>query len=427
MKYFIAIVLLIIGLNTSYGQGRIIYDLDTYRRVDFNFRMTTIMPSADMKYDKILNNPSSDKDYQIRVGGLLNESIIGNSLHHQKVKTRRLNFSLESGRQKFINIKYDVASLNRSYNENRYFINGYEASSTSAYSSQNVSYSFNQELGLSYDLGFGFGRLEVINSAWMGARILEELENNNLLREVPSAPEMRVFFDLIGDLTNERVLDSRLRSIYRIENIIKYIEREGWIEKGSVPAFANIYDSYRFETALINRWSGERLEFKLKTKGKFVYKESNGGSFNIRKYYEPGFEGNVEYSIHRNGDLEYYTIKKLGGLLDHYERFDKIPNLDRKVVSGNIYYEYEYRYLPSFRSNLAFTTRTSAGMTLDDKDNFSSFLRLDLVLVYNYYFSPATQMQLYARLNYNDNRFQVGEYQPRVRAWFSFDLIHAIR
>ncbi len=423
------ILLFIFTLNFAiFCQNTILYNLDSYKRVDGKYRTTFITPDANLNFGNILNSPNLMKNYNISVGGKYMDNQIRNDKNNQNNTFKKVDFGLLTGSNKDVSFIFEYDYDNRSYNDDlKYFKNGVNITTNNVYEESEIIL-FKRYLisaNVSYDLGFGFGRLEIINNAWLGARILEELESKKLLTNIPSANEMKAFFDLIGDLEFDRVMDNRLRSIYRIEKMIEFIEQEEWIDRGSIPAFVTIYDAFLFEN-FIFRQSGERLEFTLTPTVSTDFSwllNFNNDSFS--KSIRPGFNGNVEYEIHENGDLNYYTIKLVGGRIEYFERFEGGESENTKSIAGNVYFEYKYRYLPSLRTNLLVVANASAGFIYSE--SYSASLSVNTVFEYNYYFSPATRLAIMARITYNDRSFQIGDYQPNINTNLSVNVVHAIR
>jgi len=427
MKFQLTLVFVFTFSSAIVGQEQILFDLDTYLRVDGFYRTTFITPQASIDYSNRINNPNEPKRLTADIGGLYQDNRIFNDRKNQKSIYKEIDFNISSGLNDEIVFAFRYDSSNRSYDDSKkYFKNEFSIKTNSKYLHEQNSFNkYQQRIDMSYGLGFGFGRIEIVNNAWIGARLLEELQAKKLLLVTPNAEEMRSFFDLIGDLSFERVMDNRLRSIYQIETIIGYIEQKGWIEKGSIPAFATIYDAFRFEDFILRK-SGERLEFTLTPAiiADVIYQYNISGSF--ARFIEAGFTGCVEYELDKNGDLEYYTTKLLGGKLDYYERFSDNDFNMSDVLAGRIYFEYQYHYLPSRRTNLMFSTNASANFQ-QTTQFYEAFLSINSTLRYNYYFSPATQLVMTARLLYQDSQFQIGDYQPAISANFSINVIHAIR
>ena len=411
----------------GYGQDQVLFDLDTYKRVDFNYRSTFISPDAYIDYTKSVNTPGQEKRYGIRFGGKYDDEQIINNENIQKTKDRYVDFNIKSGSTEEFDIDFLVANDTRKYAGMKYFLSGMEYKNTYVdryyeLSSGDRRADISHELN--YSLGFGFGRLEVVDNAWLGARVLQELNAKKLLLEIPETSELKLFFDLIGDLEFERVRDPRLKSIYVLENVIKYIEAKGWVEEGSIPAFVSISDSYRFED-FFRRYSGKRLEFRLTPRVSGLYRWSEFGTISNRNYLQGGFVGNVEYTIHSNGDLKYYTSKVLGGRIANDRRYHKNANRDETFIYGEIYFEYDYRYIISQRTNLLIASDIKGAF--QKSDNFDATFLGNVRMAYFYYLTPATQLKLAGRFSYSDGEFQIGDYQPQIFSFFSIDVVHAFR
>lgn len=423
MKSHLSLLLFFIFSLAGSGQN-ILYDLDSYKRVSGIYRTTFITPDANLNYQDVINLPGQEKSYGFEVGGNYTDNQIQNDEKNQKTKFISLDLGAGIGTKKNVDSKYRYSSKDRSYNGMKYFKSGFQLSTENRYDEIINLKRFTHFLDMGYDLGFGFGRLEVINNAWIGARILEELESNNLLLIYPTTEELTELFDFIGDLEFERVMDPRLRSIYRVEKMIEFIENKGWIEKGSIPSFVRIYEAFLFENFVI-RESGERLEFTLRPTlaSNFIYTFVMDNQFS--KVIRPGFLGTIEYEIHKNGDIAYNTKKLVGGRLEYIENFRDAPSNDFKQIAGNIYFQYRYRYLPSLRTNFIFSSNIAAGFIY--AGNYTARLDMNSLAEYDYYFSPVTRLAVIAEVKYIDSRFQVGNFQPAIDAKFSVNVVHALR
>ena len=428
MRYYCFLFFCLCIAFNSVGQEYILFDLDSYRRVDFDFRTTFISPDIDLRYVNEINTPNQNKNYRIGFDGVYNDIRIVNNLKNQKTWSNRVDMGILSGTSVGIDLNSQFDYSNRSYSEeSNYFLNGAQLTTNLDFTNpQNSDSRINSVVNVKYDLGFGFGRLEVVDNAWIGGRILEDLNKKGLLKVIPDSDEMRTFFDLIGSLQFTRVMDFRLAAIYRLERIVEYIESQGWIEDGSIPAFATIYDTYRYEQ-FSNRWTGERLEFTLSPtlRGVYIWRDNND-LFTFQSI-GPGFEGKIDYEWHTNGDLEYYKKKVVGAKLAYIESFQKQSDLtsSNRFIDASLFVVYEYRYIPSLRTNLVWTTLFDGGFM--HQESLRARVNVSSSLVYNYYVSPATQLVLRGSLGYSDNEFQSGDYQPRILASFSFDVLHALR
>jgi len=411
----------------SWGQIDIAYDLDSYRRVDGFFRTTLIRPQVTTSYRDEVNVVGMEKDYSLGVRGSYADYQLTNSLPHQKEREVFGEFDLSAGSLKQGELTYRYSGIDRNYNEQDYFKIGgsieFETKHREVSRFVGSSYTSESTLDLSSDLGFGFGRLEVVNDAWLAASILEELAAKNLLREIPDSLALRTYFDYLGQLEFERVLDFRMREIYVIEKLIAYLEEQNWIEKGSIPAFATIYDAYRYEQFFF-RQTGRRLEFTLTPQIEVEINKSTGQESALRNI-RPGFIGTIQYDMHRNGDIKYYVQKGLGASLRYIERFTNVNDFRLTYIDARIDYTYVYRYLPSLRTNFLISFKTEGGFT--NANSFQSFLLAECGLKYNYFFTPTTRLEVSGNFGYTDPEFQVGDFQPRLNGFASCKVVHAIR
>ena len=416
-------------LIISYGifaQDQILYDLDTYKRIDAEYRTTNIQPEFLFNYFNQLNSPGTNKAYFLEANGFYDDNFLVNSINQQNNRFIDIRTEFSIGTTQSVKILTDFVKEKRKYNGEKFFKTDYQIRSRLSYFSNagGGSNSFYQvDHDIIYGLGFGYGRLEVVNEAWLGGRILEELKRGGLLLDIPSAEAMKAFFDFLGELRFERVMDPRLRDIYRIEKMVEYLEDVGWIESGSVPSFVTIYDTFRYETFLI-RQSGERLEFTLLPliSSKLNWRKNFETVFQNR--VRPGIAASTEYEIHRNGDLKYYTTMLLGGYVEYRDRLF-IDNDSEQSLSANISFDYIYRYLPSLRTNLSIASRIYSGFVNDS--GYEAVLGLESRLNYDYYFSPATRLNFNAVFLYLDDKFQVGDFQPRLTFKTGVNIVHSLR
>lgn len=427
MKHYFWIFTLLAVASSVNGQHQILYDLDSYRRVDGQWENAFINPDLNLNYSTTVNDPNQEKDYAFNLGMAYYGTKIVNNAQNQKRRYKRVDVNYDASRsEKELGLLFDYQYENRSYRESQgYFKSGFRIRTNSEYASlHGFLRTYSQYIDPTVDLGFGFGRLELINDAWRGARILEELNKKDLLLTIPSSEEMKAFFDLVGDLNLERVMDDRLRDIHQLEQIILFLQDRKWIERESVPAFASIYDAFRFES-FVTRWSGRRLEFTLTPRAQFDLQKETVLGNQVTTNFRPGFYGEIQYRSEKNGDLAYYTTTNVTARLGYQEHFDDGQKREDPFLDGNIELRYQYNYLPSLRTHLRASFNVIVGA--EDVDVFEAYLNANASLRYNYYFSPATQLEIFTVLRYRDNEFQSGDYQPRITARVNVQVVHALR
>lgn len=69
MRFSLILFLIAIGSLHSSSQNSILYDLDTYKRVVLDYRITTFSPDVLITYNKKLNTVGQEKNYGISIGG----------------------------------------------------------------------------------------------------------------------------------------------------------------------------------------------------------------------------------------------------------------------------------------------------------------------------------------------------------------------
>jgi hypothetical protein len=95
-------------------------------------------------------------------------------------------------------------------------------------------------------IGFGKGRIEWVYDAQMAIFILQDLENQNLLSRKPTAQEGLLFSQLITDINNRRVFDSRRRRIYELSRIDSFLKQSGLAPQTDIRHFTTVNDNWAF-------------------------------------------------------------------------------------------------------------------------------------------------------------------------------------
>jgi len=95
-------------------------------------------------------------------------------------------------------------------------------------------------------LGLGKGRVELVQDAQMGMYILQDLADQNLLSRKPTAEEGNAFAQLITDINNRRVFDSRRRRIYELSRIDSFLKNSGLAMQTDIRHFTTVNDNWAF-------------------------------------------------------------------------------------------------------------------------------------------------------------------------------------
>jgi len=94
MKLHLILAIVLAFSITSDCQNKILYDLDSYIRVDGEYRTTFITPDFNLDYDKVINSPDQERNFDLRIGGDYRDNQIYNDKHNQKTKYKRFGFNL---------------------------------------------------------------------------------------------------------------------------------------------------------------------------------------------------------------------------------------------------------------------------------------------------------------------------------------------
>lgn len=93
-------------------------------------------------------------------------------------------------------------------------------------------------------LGFGKGRIEMVQDAQMALYILNDLQEQGLLQG-PVRPEVaRNFAKLITDINNKRVFDNRKRRIYELTQIESFLRSSALVTETDIRHFTIINDNW---------------------------------------------------------------------------------------------------------------------------------------------------------------------------------------
>jgi len=164
---------------------------------------------------------------------------------------------------------YSYASRNANYNrkesggnggvewkfENRYFRKknwfwqvGNDASVKGSFFKQTI-YPINSREADASDalkLGFGKGRIEMVQDAQMALYILKDLKAEGLIEGEVDSSTIYEFARLITAINNKRVFDSRRKRIYELTKIDSFLRRNGVAKETDIRYFTIINDDWSF-------------------------------------------------------------------------------------------------------------------------------------------------------------------------------------
>lgn len=95
-------------------------------------------------------------------------------------------------------------------------------------------------------VGLGKGRIEWVQDAQMVLYILQDLSSQNLLNRASTASEINSFAQLVTDINNRRVFDSRRRRIYELSRIDSFLKTSGLVTQTDIRHFTTVNDNWAF-------------------------------------------------------------------------------------------------------------------------------------------------------------------------------------
>ena len=234
------------------------------------------------------------------------------------------------------------------------------------------------------DIGFGFGRVELVSDAVHTARIIDMLASEGVLLQEVSESDLLRLADTIATMKNRRFFDSRLQRIREVEAITRMLAEGGYIEAGDYYTFAILSDAYDFEQVARPFRSGSTVEFLL---GRDFNYSSNSGwksaddlraTINWQRYQVRSRYVSTAYSL--SNRLSYRRARE-----DFYQ--DRYTN--------SIVGMYTLYYAPTNR--VVWTTSALSSFLLDvRKRNNSSSVINDLSIrvssSVSYYLSPEVRL-----------------------------------
>lgn len=95
-------------------------------------------------------------------------------------------------------------------------------------------------------LGFGKGRIEIVDDAQMALFIINDLKAQGLIDGIPDAETVNEFARLITELNNQRVFDSRRKRVYQLTQIDKFLREKAIVSVTDIRHFTTINDNWLF-------------------------------------------------------------------------------------------------------------------------------------------------------------------------------------
>lgn len=274
---------------------------------------------------------------------------------------------------------------------------------------------------VSLPVSVGVGRIEYVGDTRHALFIIEEIKKQGRLKRELSGDEFRQLSNLVSEVKNERVLDSRMKRIYEISTIDSFLKSNDLITNSDAAYFTSLYDMWAFGNSF--RQSGARLEvgsisrYRRKFEGaemEINYVDTTADIETSLKDFQ-----NV-YSI--GADMQFSYDKPINiswqSSLNVYVSYQKDYNFDRTDDGNQMETESEYTadmviaqlgynigYYPTTRTSVLFRTygRYSHrfGNEDDDDPQIIKYKYSDLTITptisVRYFFSPNFQVDFSTR------------------------------
>jgi len=283
------------------------------------------------------------------------------------------------GEQIYFSNNFQINSNNRFYMNNKFFLES-DLLFTQYYSKRNRNDDLfnneiiNKNIQLNARLGFGYGRIEQVQDAWLATYILEELQENGKLLRVPTDEEILEFSTLISQLKNERFFDARLQKIKEIEEVDRFLQSKNLIKNADVRYFTVVNDNWDNAATQI-RTSGNRLSFLINP---FISTNSNfSESDNLsivhttdRAITEYKIQAQLIFNNEKPIDLQWqrsFRVLLSGNYMKGlYKTINDDINNETEISSPQLIsmLKYSIKYYPNSRTNL------SMGAYINFNNNF---------------------------------------------------------
>lgn len=238
-------------------------------------------------------------------------------------------------------------------------------------------------------IGYGYGRLEIINDAWHAATILEEL-NERGIGQIIDHEKLTELAYKIGTIKNIRRLDFRHEFISELEMLSQAMIDVGFVDELDITTFAHLQDIYRYES-FVTRLSGSRIEGFLNTSYNMIGLLGDSNS---------SYSNNL--AIRLNANYNNSKAISMDWQREYGAGIDFIRNIGEKDFhSTNLrpYLSYGLGWYPNYRTN--FNVNASTYYNMDRFDQWYDYNSFGLALSaeFNYYLSP--ELRFYASGNFN--------------------------
>lgn len=288
-----------------------------------------------------------------------------------------------------------------------------------------------------FTIGVGKGRIEWVQDAQMAVYILEDLAGQNLLNRNPTAEETNAFAQLVTDIRNRRVFDSRRRRIYELTRIDSFLKSSGLVTQTDIRHFTTVNDNWAFA---INpfRQSGKSWFVRLKPgvrvdKSRSTNKLLPQPAYSKTTFTTLNLSPEIGYETYRPVSLKWQRnfqvrVSYLGQR--YYQKSEEVNSGSQSVVknelnggSMNLNATYGVGYYPNTRTQIT----AEAGLSASYSNGKAWGVSPSLTFSANYFIGYRTYLNAYVSSGYYHNRFEdlfIASKANRFSSDFSIRLSH---
>lgn len=296
-------------------------------------------------------------------------------------------------------------------------------------------------------IGFGKGRIELVQDAQTALFILNDLQQQGLINGNIPSETAHAFARLITDINNSRVFDSRKRRIYELTRIDSFIKNSGLSTTTDIRHFTTINDNWAFAMNPF-RTSGTQWFVRLTPFASYNAINSQTVVFrseseNSNSIFSHGIMPEIGFNRSKPISLKWQKNYGLSGsyqlVRTKYKQSSKFNGtvvqtpdsvLETKSISAIVFYS--IGYYPNNRTNIETSFTTGASRIEYDHLPSETFVNYNasLAVTARYFIGYRTYLNGIYQLSYNSALPEAGNsFVTNTKVWNSYlhlNLTHFI-
>lgn len=266
-------------------------------------------------------------------------------------------------------------------------------------------------------LGFGKGRVEMVQDAQMALYILNDLQQEGLLQG-PVQPEVAMnFAKLITAINNQRVFDSRRKRIYELTQIDSFLRNSGLLNKTDIRHFTIINDNWALAYNP-GRQSGSDWFIRVQPSAGFQKNTTNineqqytSNSSQITKSFELipviGYEKfvpvNLKWQRNMIVSFSYHTVWNDVDAKSNFNGTETKFITNSRETESRFYASYGMGYFPNNRTAVNASLQLEASHIKFDNPSFknATVITPSVNFSADYFISYKTRLSAHWYLNYD--------------------------